>query len=324
MRDKDSQLIFENYRKRVILNEALPALAIPAAGIGIAEVLGLAATVVGATALATEIAQKRDQIGKMFKLTPSTESVVEKVGSIIQANDTSVRGLEGALNYAKSLDVPVLNNLIQRNLNDLSMLKALQEGSLDLQQSVEYVKSILFTLKESSEELLAIAKRTTNEQLIRLLGEAGKRQDEQIRATQALANRLLDILSKEENTGGGKDPDKDPNKKNKILEILKAIYNNIATVKFWIATGILTTAVLILIGSVIGGKASGEAVTSGGIGVVNWFGDFAEGGMEALKPDKTKTPTNKWIPETPNLPKEKSNSSSEAAPTPIPFKRNKG
>jgi hypothetical protein len=294
MRDKDSQLIFESYKKNVILNEAAQALAIPLAGIGIAEVLGLAATVVGATALATEIAQKRDQIGKMFKLTPSTESVVEKVGSIIRANDTSVRGLEGALNYAKSLDVPVLNNLIQRNLNDLSMLKALQEGSLDLQQSVEYVKSILFTLKESSEELLAIAKRTTNEQLIRLLGEAGKRHDEQIRATQALVNRLLDILSKEENTGGGKkDPDKDPNKKNKILEILKAIYNNIATVKFWIATGILTTAVLILTGSVIGGKASGEAVTSGGMGVVNWVGDFAEGGMEALKPDKKKTDNNK-------------------------------
>lgn len=316
--DKDSKLIFESYKNRVVLGEAAPALAIPAAGIGVAQVLGLAATAVGATALASQIAQKEDQLSKMFTLTSSTESVVEKVGSIIQSNDTSVRGLYGALNYAKSLNIPVLNDLIQKNLNDLSMFNALQDGSLDAQQSIEYIDSILFTIKESNKELLDLAIKTTNEQLIKVIREQNKRTD-------ALVNRLLDERNQIQKGGGGGGPDKDPNKKSKIWQILKAIYNNIATAKFWIVVGILTIAVLILAGVVVGAEAVGSALGAGARGAVEGAVEAGKGFVKGASGKTNETPQippsdsgsgGKWLPK-PKSP----TSSPEAAPTPFPIKR---
>jgi len=332
MRDKDSQLIFESYRKRVILNEAAPALVFPAAGIGIAEVLGLAATVVGATALASTISEKKDEISRLFKLTPVTSDKIQEFDKLIKNPDFSLRGIYTLLNFAKSLGVPVLTSLLEFGYQSIKSLQYDIENAVEPLTRIQTFKTVLSGLKEQCEKIIQLISKSGIDESISspIISELNGIISEiasmmlRIEATGKDAKWLLD-RDRGSSTGGGGGP-KPPydNIWSKIGNVIKACFQFITKTWFRLIVFIIIIGLIILFGAP---ELVGAGIVQGGRSAIEtgeklWSGAKTEYGKGDV--EKTKPPTDKWIPETPNLPKEKSNSSSEAAPTPIPFKRNKG
>ena len=306
MRDKDAQLIFESYRKRVLLNEAVP-LAIPVAagvGIGLTQVLGLAATVVGATALAYEISKKSDQIERFFTPTPSNQAAAEKITTIIQKKDFSIRGLYDALNFAKSLDVPALENSISMSETSLKMLQSLESGSLDQTQATDYVESLLFSFKEQINTLQTIAKKTNIEDVVKIIELIGGI----VAAQQATIDKTLDKLP---SGGSNKEPDKEPDKgpKTDWWRIIKDFVKGALTIK-----GLIIISILIITASILGlgAKGFGSAVTGGTIEAVRGLENMSAGAVERIKQEEQNT---RWVPE-----EEVSPSQPNPSATPVQFK----
>jgi len=310
MRDKDSDLIFESYKKDVVLNEADPATAtLVGAGVGITlfEVLALAAAAIGATALSYQLAKKSDQIQGLFKATPASQYVMEKIASIIQKQDFSIRGLYDSFNFAKSLGakVPVMEQSISMSKGALEMLKYLESGSLDQNQTLDYIKSILFTLQEQSKILLDIAQKTNSNELIEIVNQTINIINNGVINIQNIQNNIniqnnYDALEKNKPSGNGSNNGKDP--KTDWWAKVKDIVKFLLTLKGLIVILITIIAGYILYGRIYGAEAVGGLLMRQAKDAAETAVDVGRGAAKEIE--------------------KPANPPAQAAPTPIPgFKR---
>jgi len=205
MRDRDSQLIFENYNKKVLLKEQATGLepaAVGLAGIGLAEVLGVIAMGVGATALAASIDSLSDRLNRTFNFTRVKKDPFESLKSIIAAQDYSARGNYELINLAKSLDVPAISSLIAMGKSNVELLRKIEDSLVEnAEQLPELIDSVFFALKEELSQIRELSAKIKNKDLEKI--------------TEALGEKIAPVIEKLEREiedlkrGGGKKPDDD-------------------------------------------------------------------------------------------------------------------
>jgi len=139
MRDKDSQLIFESYRKRVILNEAAPALVFPA--------IETITMTVGGTAAVLVIG---NQIAKTYQLLTGQEQQAMKtslnsLNSILEKKDYSARGCYELINFIKS------NSTDEELINFAESQKQVLMMANDLDKNMSWDQETLKAYVDSAE-----------------------------------------------------------------------------------------------------------------------------------------------------------------------------
>ena len=273
MRDKDAHLIFESYRKKVILNEVAQALAIPAVqGLG-AAMSWIAGTAVGAVIL--------DQLSKGYQTLATglakkkADANIEKIKSLFQS-DSSLRSQYEILNYIKDNS---------KNANILK-LESSQRGILDfyssVQNNVEYTDENLKYLVESaikqSEQMESFVKvkiSTSTEAEIEGITNLPKKNQAEI------IKGLNDLLAGKTSGGGGEPPD-NKDKKDKNNKDKKSLFDrfnelNMKNVLYLLAIAVGSAGVALLL---IAPEAVGSTLAQTAIGTAT---GAVEGGAEAVK-----------------------------------------
>ena len=209
MRDKDSHLIFESYKNRILVNEQAQALAIPAV-----EGLGAIFTALAGTAVGAAVIHKAYKAYETLR--PQDKSLadrkIEQATSLFQSIDTSLASQYGALNFIKS------------NTNNPEILR-LEASQRDV---MAFYSSVQNNVDYSDENLKVLARMAIKQ--AEMLANFAKTRSEDvsiaaIAALRAAVKALAD--SKTGGGGGGEPPDNkdDKNKKDKksLIEKLNEI-----------------------------------------------------------------------------------------------------
>jgi hypothetical protein len=148
MRDKDSQLIFENYRKNVILNEAAAALAIPAVeGLG-AAMSWIAGTAVGAVII--------DQAAQMLAKIPELkrrqiEAKISEVDKIASLNPQEIRSHYEIINAIQKNGNATLSKIAESFRQPIDIFRSAQdEGNV----TIDTYNAVLAASIEARKKLL--------------------------------------------------------------------------------------------------------------------------------------------------------------------------
>jgi hypothetical protein len=200
MRDKDSQLIFESYKKKVILNEYAQALAVPAvAG------LDAAIAVIAGTAAGGVILNKIYEAWKT--LSPSAQANFEKdievLKSAMTSEDDSFRSTYETLNAIQGVaNDSSLKEIVEETKNYLKTLNYYQDTVEGDSQILAQLAQDFVKLNTSSYNFAKKQKALTG---LEAADKAAERYAE-------LANKALDLANK---TGGGQPPTPPPQPPNK-------------------------------------------------------------------------------------------------------------
>jgi hypothetical protein len=322
MRDKDSQLIFENYRNRVIVNETA-ALAIGPAVAGLdTAIAAIAGTAAGAVIL--------NQIYEAWKtLSPSAQSEFEKdievIKSAMTSEDDSFRSTYETLNAIQNVTNDVsLKEIVKETKNYLKTLNHYQDV-------VEGDPQILTQLAQDYQPILDLMYNFAKKQSA-TTGDLGVAA---IRALDKANQRLADIIDKQQGGGGSNEPPPEPPKGGKG-GIIGAVVGGTATVvaSFWkeIKSLILknkkTVAFLVLLTCPqLAGWITGRTKEAGEEALQGIVGDEAGKPKPASTPKPSPKPTPKqgkfapsrYIPEGED---ESPSNPPKASPTPYRKKGN--
>jgi len=148
MRDKDAQLIFESYRKRVLLNEVAKALAVPAV-----EGLGLFMSWMAGTAVGAVII---DQAAQMLAKIPEfkrrqIEAKISEVNRVISLNPEEIRSHYEVINAIKQNGNATLSQIAEKFKQPIDIFRSAQDN-MDI--TVDTYYAVLTTSIEAHRELL--------------------------------------------------------------------------------------------------------------------------------------------------------------------------
>ncbi len=318
MRDKDSQLIFESYRKKVVINEAA-ALALPIMA-GLKEILAATIGVAATGVLLDKLDNALNTLTLQEKQT--LEDKFQKIVSISSSGDTSIRNQYELLNtQAQINEDPELDVIIN---GFKTFLKTYSYFTQEMAVTSEIASSTI-------QELIGL-----NQQLANFTTRKGKGDKSQGQiATEGLVavnQQLLDMLRESKGGGGGggnnKEP-QDPKKGNGLGATLSALWDKISTMTW--KHLLLINGIIVLIAPQFMGfmtsryKEGGESALEG-LGI-----DTKTPKPKASptpKPKATPTPKPKATPKPiqdislEDIPKsEYDDLGSSANPSPTPFKR---
>ena len=308
MRDKDSQLIFENYKNRVIVNEVAAAVAAPAVeGIG-TFISWLAGTAVGAIMI--------DQTIKALEKIPEfkrnrIESKINETNRILSLNPEKIGSHYEIINAIKKEGNSTLSTIAERFKQPIDIFRSAQDN-VDI--TVDTYYAVLTTSIEAYRELINF-QNSLDREIDRIISKSDLAdvERERIRAQRAkdkqqheermaeLENEKIKLENERQRGGGGgggndKDP-KDPKGKGGIIGgitagigiiglILRVISKNYKTLKgiFW-ATVILAPSFGIFMLKLL--FSSGKEYAEYGEEFVDEFKQELEKG----KPNPNPTPT---------------------------------
>jgi hypothetical protein len=127
--DKDSKLLFENYRK-IYLNEAAPALAL--AAIPALPAIAPIAAAIGLAAVGTlVVAYAYDKLKNVSISQPDASKVnsqIETIEKTIQKKDISIRGMYELVNVGNALGIPVISSVLSTLKNGVDSYKLAQDS----------------------------------------------------------------------------------------------------------------------------------------------------------------------------------------------------
>ena len=211
MRDRDSQLIFESYKNRILVNEQAQALAIPA--VAAIEALGATFTALAGTAVGAAVIH---QAYKAYEtLRPQDKSLadrkIEQATSLFQSIDTSLASQYGALNFIKS------------NTSNPEILR-LEASQRDV---MAFYSSVQNNVDYSDENLKVLARMAIKQAEMLANFAKTRSEDVSIAAIAALQAAVKALADSKTGGGGGEPPDNkdDKNKKDKksLIEKLNEI-----------------------------------------------------------------------------------------------------
>lgn len=254
MRDKDAQLIFESYKKNIILNEVAQALAIPAVeGLG-AAMSWIAGTAVGAVVI--------DQAMQMLSKIPEfkrkqIEGKISEINKIASLNPQEIRSHYEIINAIKENGNPTLSKIAEAFKQPIDIFRTAQdEGNVTidtynavLASSIEAHKMLLNAQDLIDRQIDQVISQSDLAEVIKEQVKAQRAKDklEHKERLAALENEKLKLEIELRKGGGGGGNDKDP-KKGKggivagvtgsvsiLSTILKALAENYKALKaiFW-------------------------------------------------------------------------------------------
>lgn len=248
MRDKDAQLIFENYRNRVIVNEVAAALAVPAAqGIG-GFMSWIAGTAVGAVVV--------DQAIKVLEKIPEfkrnrIESKINETNRILSLNPEEIRSHYEIINAIKKEGNSTLSTIAEKFKQPIDIFRSAQDNA---NITIDTYYAVLTTSIEAHREVMNFQDSLDREidQVISKsdLADVEKERIKAQRAKDKLEHKermaqleneklRLELEKQKGGGGGGKDPKKGggfvTGAINTLGLILKLLSENYKTLKglFW-------------------------------------------------------------------------------------------
>jgi hypothetical protein len=282
--NRDSHLIFESYRKKVVINEAA-ALALPIM-VGLKEILGATMGVAATGVLLDKLDNALNTLTLQEKQT--LEGKFQKIVSISSSRDTSIRNQYELLNTQAQINKdPELDVIIN---GFKTFLKTYSYFTQEMAITGEIASSTI-------QELIGL-----NQQLVNFTTRKGKGDKSQGQiATEGLvgiSRQLLDMLRESKGGGGGgnnKEP-QDPKKGKGFGATLSALWDKISTMT-WKHLLFINAAIVLIVPQFLGF-------------VTSRYKEGGEAALEGLGID-TKTPK----PEASPTPKPKP----ETKPTPQPL-----
>ena len=341
MRDKDSQLIFESYRKKVILNEVAQALAIPAVeGLG-ALMSWIAGTAVGAVVI-NKAMQMLEQIPEFKRR--QIEGKISEVNKILSLNPQEIRSHYEIINAIQKNGNATLSKIAESFRQPIDIFRSAQdEGNVTVDTYIAVLASSIAAYGELLNSQEAINREI--DQVIsqsdladvekeRIKGETKVKLAEAKNRKLELENEKIRLeIELKKGGGGGGNNDKDPKGKWGIVAgitggvsilgtILKILSENYKALKgiFW-ATIILVPGFGIFMLKTLFG--SGKEYSKAGK-------EFADEVKKELEDDKSKKPSpqptpkegkfsnSRYVPES--QPEARPTSQPEASPTPYATK----
>jgi len=304
MRDKDSQLIFENYRKNVILNEAAAALAIPAVeGLG-AAMSWIAGTAVGAVII--------DQAAQMLAKIPELkrrqiEAKISEVNKIISLNPQEIRSHYEIINAIQKNGNETLSKIAESFRQPIDIFRSAQdEGNVTvdtyiavLASSIEAQKILLNAQDLIDREIDQVISKSDLADVVKEQVKAQRAKDklEHKERLAALENEKLKLeIELRKGGGGGGNNGKDPKGKWGIVAgitggvsilglILKVLSENYKALKgiFWATIILVPGFGIFIIKTLFGsGKEYGKAGKE--------FADEFKNELEGEKPKTSPQP----------------------------------
>jgi len=299
MRDKDSQLIFENYRKNVILNEVAAALAIPAVeGLG-AAMSWIAGTAVGAVII--------DQAAQMLAKIPEfkrrqIEGKISEVNKIISLNPQEIRSHYEIINAIQKNGNATLSKIAESFRQPIDIFRSAQdEGNVTvdtyiavLASSIEAQKILLNAQDLIDRQIDEVISQSDLADVVKEQVKAQRAKDklEHKERLAALENEKLKLEIELQKGGGGGNNGKDPKGKWGIVAgvtggisilgtILKILSENYKALKgiFWATIILVPGFGIFIIKTLFGsGKEYGKAGK-----------EFADEFKKELESEKPKT-----------------------------------
>jgi hypothetical protein len=299
MRDKDSQLIFESYRKKVILNEVAQALAIPAVeGLG-AAMSWIAGTAVGAVVI-NKAMQMLEQIPEFKRR--QIEGKISEVNKIVSLNPQEIRSHYEIINAIQKNGNATLSKIAESFRQPIDIFRSAQdEGNVTvdtyiavLASSIEAQKILLNAQDLIDRQIDEVISQSDLADVVKEQVKAQRAKDklEHKERLAALENEKLK-LEIELRKGGGGGGDKDPKGKGGIVAgvtggisilgtILKILSENYKALKgiFWATIILVPGFGIFIIKTLFGsGKEYGKAGK-----------EFADEVKKELESEKPKTP----------------------------------
>ena len=320
MRDRDSQLIFENYNKRVLLMEQAAALALPAVeGLG-AAMSWIAGTAVGAVVVDRAM-KALEQIPEFKK--QQIESKIGEINKITALNPQEIRSHYEIINTIQKNGNNTLSELAENFKQPINIFRTAQdEGNVTidtysavLASSIEAYKNLLNAQDLIDREIDQVISKSDLAQveIERIKARRAKDKLEHKERLAELENEKLKLEAEiRKSGGGGGKNDKDPKKGGKWSIIggiggginliglaLKVLGENYKTLKglFW-TTVILVPGFGIYIIKLLFG--SGEQY---GKAAKEFAGEFKKTTEDAVKSPSVPQPKTKPTPRPlPDLP----------------------
>jgi len=262
MRDRDSQLIFENYNKRVLLKEQATALALPAVeGLG-AAMSWMAGTAVGAV-IVDRAMKALEQIPEFKR--QQIENKIAEINKITSLNPQEIRSHYEIINAIQRNGNNTLSEIAESFKLPITIFRTAQdEGTVTvdtysdvLAASIEAHKELLNAQDLIDREIDQVISKSDLAQveIERIKAQRAKDKLEHKERLAELENEKLKLEAEiQKGGGGGGKNNKDPDKKGKwgifagigggislIGMVLKVIGENYKTLKglFW------TTVILV-------------------------------------------------------------------------------
>jgi hypothetical protein len=302
MRDKDSDLIFESYRKDILLNEV--AMAIP---LGI-EAIAMA---VGGTAAVLVVG---NEIAKAYQSLTGQEQEAMKaslnsLNSLLEKKDYSAKGCYELINFIKS------NSTDKELINFAESQSQVLAMANDFDNNVSWNQETLRAYVDASE--------AANTQLINFVRKPKQRSKLNISAegdaADAIAAGLGGLMSGGGGGGGQQPPSQPPNKGSgwfaKILAVVGTI--TAATLsqvrKFVQSISWKFLAIAAVLAAIISPELAGELTRR----IVGAAGSATKEGTKEIERQLKPSNKSKWVPEKGMIPNA-GNTDNTNAPQPDP------